>query len=152
MKPFLLKCRANQLLCLSPCKMDGTNHAHCWRHCLIVGSLSCVYYRLDPPPFMTTQRSGFNNLHNVTDVTTVLFIVSQNLFRFPDDLFVKRMLKSPNNRHCDSFIHTVTRNKTCPKFAMSSSFLAQLYPPNQSKLMKVSYFSTQYKFDETEWE
>ncbi len=108
----------------------------CWWHFLIVCGLPCAYYRLDTPPFVTTQRAGFDNLHHVTDVTTVLFIVSQNLFRFPDDLFVKRMLKASNQRHCDSFIHIVTRDKTCPKFAMSSSFLAQLYPPNQSKLIK----------------
>jgi len=98
---------------------------------------------------MTTQRSGFDNLHHVTDVTIVLFIVSQNLFRFPDYLFVKGMLKASNKRHCDSFIHTVTGNKTCPKFAMSSSFLAQLYPPNQSKLImnssQQSVFSNQLR-------
>lgn len=99
---------------------------------------------------MTTQRSGFDNLHHVPDVTTVLFIVSQNLLRFPDYLFVKGMLKAPNNRHYDGFIHTATGNKTCPKFAMSSFFLAQLYPPNQSKLIKARFLGTQYKFEEPE--
>jgi hypothetical protein len=101
---------------------------------LIVCGLHSANYRLDPPPFMTTQRPGFDNLHHVTDVTIVLFIMSQNLFRFSDYLFVKWVLKPPNNRHCDSLIHTATGNKTCPKLAMSSFFLAQLYPPNQSKL------------------
>jgi hypothetical protein len=64
---------------------------------LIVDGLYCAYDRLDPPPFLTTQRTGFNNLHHVTDVTTILFIVSENLLRFPDDLLVKRVLIATNN-------------------------------------------------------
>ena len=141
MKPFLLKCRTNHVAA-SFTLYGGYKPRRCWWHFLIVCGLYCAYYRLDPPPFMTTQWSGFDNLHHVTDVTIVLLIVSQNIFRFPDYLFVKGMLKASNKRHCDSFIHTVTGNKTCPKFAMSSSFLAQLYPPNQSKLIKVRFLNT----------
>jgi len=146
MKPFLLKCRPNHVAASFTLYRDYKPRAQ--GHFLFVCGLYCAYYRLDPPPFMTTQWSGFDNLYHVTDVTIVLFIVSQNLFCFPDYLFVKGMLIASNNRHCDSFIHVVTGNMTCPKFAMSLSFLAQLYPPNQSKL--IVFMSTQYKLDETE--
>ena len=97
--------------------------------CSLDLSVACIYStdnRLDTPTFTATQRTRFNNLNHITDVTIIRFIVSQDLLRFSDNLLVKGMLIPTNNRNGNSFFHAVTRHKTRPNLTMPLSFFVQI--------------------------
>ena len=150
MKPFFLKCQTT--VASFVIYKYQKRHKLVLRHLLICG-LHRAHYRLDPPSFLTAQRSSLNNLHHITDITTILFIVSQNFLSFPNYLFIKGMLITPHKRDSNSFVHTVTCNMTCPELAMSSPFFVQLYPPNQLKPIisnaSENKITECWKFDET---
>ena len=140
MKTFLLKCPTGTIYCrfLSGIRNEGV------RRCLPYLSVAGFYStdnRLDAPPFTAAQRTRFNNLNHIADVTIIGFIVSQEFLRFSDDLLVKGVLIPTNNRNGNSFIHTVTRHKTCPNLTMSLSFFVQIQSPNPIKTYVCVHFS-----------
>ncbi len=139
MKTFLLKCHTGIIYCSFLSGIVSEEGRRCFCALSVTGFYS-TDNRLDTPTLMAAQRTCFNNLNHITNVTIIRFIVSQDLLGFSDNLLVKRMLISTNNRNGNSFVHVVTRHKTCLNLTMSLSFFVQIESPNPVKTYQCTHF------------
>jgi hypothetical protein len=61
--------------------------------------------------FVFAQRSGFDDLHEITDLAEVALVVDFNLFRAGDVLLVQRMELSALDSDHDRFLHLIAHHR-----------------------------------------
>ena len=76
-------------------------------------TLFCLFQDFQEiPAFVLTQRSGFDNLHEITDLAEVALVMGLYLFRAGDVLLVQRMEFPAFDPNYDRFLHLVAHYRS----------------------------------------